>query len=106
MNNLLIVGVVAAALATGASAQTKPGSANSSSAGSGTTNGAMQSDSTGTIGTMHSSSTDPAMGGSAPAPGTSSDGMTMADGKYMMNGKPATKAQIAKHNKSMMTPPK
>ncbi len=106
MKNLLILGVVAAAAATAANAQTEPGSGNSSSAGSGTTNGAMQSDSTGTIGTMHSSTTDPTVGGSAPVPGANSDGMTMADGKYMMNGKPATKAQIAKHNKSMMAPPK
>ena len=94
MRTLLIAATLAAFGLSGAAAQTAP----SSTAGSGTTNGAMQPDSTGTIGAMHSSSTDPAAGGSAPA-GASSDGMTMVDGKYMVNGKPATKAQIAKHKK-------
>ncbi len=100
MKTLLIVATFTALGLSGAAAQTTPdGSA------SGTTNGAMQPDSTGTIGSMHSSSTDPASGGSAPAGAASTDGMMMVDGKWMMNGKPATKAQIAEHKK-MMRPSK
>ena len=96
MTRLFLIGVAAVAMS-GAAAQTTTSPDNT---GAGTTNGAMQPDSTGTIGALSGSSTDPSAGGSAPAGNGPTGAVSNDTTNGSMGAAPASSDRSAKKHKT------